>query len=521
MRIFKVMKYCLIKRIVVTAMIGFGALPGIFAERINHEGRILGPLPVVTSPLLFNTTQADAVVAAMQIFPVTHAWNEDISRRPLLANSAAMISQIITDLDPTRRTFRAFYEMNFVLVPDNQARIPINFLNYPDESDLDGGTFPYGSYPIPSNMPIEGWPRATGTLTLSEWQRDNSGGDRHAIIVQPGTGFMWETWLTKLNAASAWEASNGAKWDLNSIALRPAGWAAGDAAALPMLGGLVRYDECQRGVVEHACRIVVRRTRAQAIYPATHFAATGTGPNTPAMGQRLRLRSAYVISNSWTTAEKAVLQALKKYGALVSDNGNFFSISVVPDNRWAPNEFTNLTSVSITNFEVIQTTGPAEGPRSPGAPVANAGPDQLVTLGTAANLNGFVSFASAPPPVIEWKLYSGPGAVAFGDASQTNTTADFSQPGIYTLMLSTSNGVHAVAYDAAVVTVADPIRLAIGRTGTNANVSWTGGGPPYVLQKATALSSNSWSPLLTTNSRAATVPMIGTNSFFRVQGAPF
>ena len=92
------------------------------AERINQEGRILGPVPVVTSPILFNTPQADAVVSALQIFPVTSAWNEDVSRRPVLVNSAAMIAQIKADLASSRQTLRPFYEMNFVLVPGNQSQ---------------------------------------------------------------------------------------------------------------------------------------------------------------------------------------------------------------------------------------------------------------------------------------------------------------------------------------------------------------------------------------------------------------
>lgn len=71
-------------------------------ERINQEGRILGPAPVVTTPILFNTTNADAVVAAMQILPVTNPWNECISNRPVLANSDAMIGQIYTNA--ARRT---------------------------------------------------------------------------------------------------------------------------------------------------------------------------------------------------------------------------------------------------------------------------------------------------------------------------------------------------------------------------------------------------------------------------------
>ncbi len=273
------------------------------AERINQEGRILGPAPTVTEPILFNTAAADAVVAAMQIFPVTDPWNEDVSRLPLLANSSAMIARITSDLESSRRTLRPFYEMNYVLVPDNEPSKSILFFNYPDESDLNGGKSPYGSYPIPSDLPIETWPVGTGKLTLAQWQKDveNTGGDRHAIIVKPGAGSIWETWETQLTG-SGWQASNGAQFNLNSNALRPLGWTSADAAGLPMFPALVRYDECERGMVEHAVRLVVYRTRVGPIYPARHQASVGdtTDPNIPAMGQRLRLKAGFVIPATWT-----------------------------------------------------------------------------------------------------------------------------------------------------------------------------------------------------------------------------
>ena len=440
------------------------------AQRINHEGRILGPAPVVTTPTLFNTPAADAVVSAMQIMPRDSAWNEDVSQRPVLANSNAMIAQIISDLSPSRRTLRPFYEMNYVLVPDTQPRVTIPFFNYPDESDLDGGAFPNGNYPIPSNLPIETWPRGTGNLTLEQWQQDvnNTGGDRHAIIVAPGAGSIWETWLTRLTQ-NGWEASNGAKFDLNSNVLRPAGWTSADAAGLPMFPAVVRYDECQRGMVEHALRIVVARTRREYIYPATHYASSipATSVNHPAMGQRVRLKSSFVIPESWTIEEKAVLRALKKYGALVADNGNFFSVSVCPDDRFASNAFDHLSTIAIDNFEVIQTTGPNEGPRSPGAPTVEAGPDQVLELPMNATLNGVVN-APLGNPTIQWQLYSGPAAVVFGDPSDPTTTASFSQAGVYTLMLSANDGVHTTAYDALVVQVTS--RASMGNISTRVDV---------------------------------------------------
>jgi hypothetical protein len=440
------------------------------AERINQEGRILGPEPVVTTSTLFNTPAGDDIVSAMQIMPRDSAWNEDISQRPLLSNSNAMIAQVISDLAASRRTLRPFYEMNYALVPDNQPRVTIPFFNYPDESDLDGGTFPNGSYPIPPNLPIETWPNGTGNLTLQQWQQDvnNTGGDRHAIIVAPGTGSIWETWLTKLTP-NGWEASNGAKFDLNSNALRPASWTSGDAAGLPMFPALVRYDECRRGMVEHAVRLVVAKSRREYIYPARHYASSipATSVNYPAMGQRFRLKADFVTPQNWTVEEKAVLLALKKYGAIVADNGNFFSISVCPDDRFAANAFDHLSTITIDNFEVIATTGPNEGPRSPGTPTVDAGQDQFIELPVSATLNGVVN-APLGNATIQWRLYSGPAAVAFADPSHATTTASFTQAGVYTLLLSASDGVHTVAYDALVVHVTS--RASMGNISTRVDI---------------------------------------------------
>jgi hypothetical protein len=491
------------------------------AERINQEGRILGPAPVVTNAILFNTTNADAVLSAMQIFPVTNPWNECISNRPVLPNSAAMISQITNDLATNRQTLRMFKEMNFVLVPDSQALKPIQFLDYPDESDLNGGTDPYGLYPIPTNMPVETWPSETSGQTLLQWQQDafGWGGDRHSIVVQPGVGDVWETWQAKL-VGTNWQASNGAKFNLYTNGLRPAGWTSADAAGLPMFPALVRFDECERGMVEHAMRVVVKRTRyGTYIYPATHYAApsTNTSTNLPAMGQRLRLKASYVINPNWTKQEKAVLLGLKKYGALVADNGNFFSISVTPDDRWPAGCFDRLNTLGITNFEVVQTTGPNEGPRSPGAPTANAGPDGAAAIGVPVQLQGAVTFSNTAP-VIQWKLYSGPGPVAFGDATQTNTTATFNTPGIYTLMLSADNGVHAVAYDAVVFSVAQSIVLSAALVGTNLNLSWSGGAAPFVIERSAGLSRAGWIPCMTSSVQTVSVPVLNADGFFRVRG---
>jgi hypothetical protein len=477
-------------------------------ERINQEGRILGPPPVVTAPTLFNTPEADAVLSAMQVFPTDNPWNEDISRRPLLPNSDTMIAQIMADLSSSRRTLRAFFEMNFVLVPANQRLVPIDLFNYPDESEP-------GPYPIPPNLPVETWPLETGSLTLEEWQTDiqATGGDRHAIIVQPATGLVWETWLTQ-RVGTNWQASNGARFNLNSNALRPDGWTSADAAGLPMFPALVRYDECERGVVEHAVRLVVKRTRREYIYPARHFASSTTLTNVPAMGQRLRLKAGYGIPGTWSKQEKAVLRAMQKYGAMVADNGNFFSISVTPDQRWPAGAFDHLASVGITNFEVVSTTGPTEGPRSPGAARVSAGPDKTAAVGAAVMLEGAVSASS--PTANRWELYSGPAAVSFTDAAHTNANTIFPAPGAYTLMLTAEDGIHAPVHDAVVVTAADSLILAVACVGSQATLRWAGGHPPYVVEKTETLSPLLWRPALTTDTANASVRLASPAVFFRV-----
>jgi hypothetical protein len=451
------------------------------AERINQEGRILGPAPEVSRPTLFNTPEADAIVSAMQILPVTNPWNEDISQRPRLANSDAMIAQIKSDLSPTRQNLRAFYEMNYVLVPDNQPRLTIPFLDYPDESDLDGGTFPNGNYPIPPNMPIESWPKGTGNLSLSQWQMDvnNNGGDRHGIMVAPGLGSFWETWQMKLTQ-TGWQASNGAKFNLNSNTLRPLDWTSGDAAGLPMFPAVPRFDECERGMVEHAMRLAVAKTRREYIYPAVHYASTipASSINYPAMGQRLRLKASFVVPSNWTIEEKAILLGLKKYGAIVADNsGGFFSISVAPDDRWPANCFDHLATISIDNFEVIQTTGLTEGPRSSGAPIVDAGPDQVIGIDDTATLSAVIS-APNGGTVINWRLYSGPAPVQLTNANSATANASFSAPGSYAFMVSVTDNIHAVAHDAVIIKVMPHVRMANISTraavGTAQNVAIAG-----------------------------------------------
>ena len=212
---------------------------------------------------------------------------------------------------------------------------------------------------------------------------------------------------------SGWRASNGAKFDLNSNSLRPAGWTSGDAAGLPNVPGRAAFRRMRARDGRAPMRLAVAKTRREYIYPAVHYASSipASSTNYPAMGQRLRLKASFVIPSNWTIEERAILLGLKKYGAIVADNSRgFFSISVAPDDRWPANCFDHLATISIDNFEVIQTTGPTEGPRSPGAPTVDAGPDQVIGIDDTATLSAVVS-APNRGTTINWRLYSGPAPV--------------------------------------------------------------------------------------------------------------
>lgn len=434
----------------LTALISLSLLAVLAnAERINHEGRILFNTPFIAAPVQFNTSQSDVIMGTLQVMPRNNPWNEDISRRPRLSNSNQMIAMIKSELLSTRQTLRAFHEMNFCIVPFTQPLVPIDFFNWPEESDL-------GPWPIPSIQPVETWPRETGILTLDQWQRDvnNVGGDRHSITLQPAGGYFYETWLAHKRDNGTWEASNGARFNINSNNLRPAGWTSGDAAGLPMLPALVRFDEVKRGRIEHALRLVVKHTRAGYIYPARHNASVPytTDPNVPAMGQRLRLKSTFVIPANWSKEEKLVLAALKKYGGLIADNGNFFSFSVTPDDRWPSGCFDRLSTVDINNFEVVQSTGSSEGPRSPNPPVVDAGPDRTASVGVQITIAASVA-GGTTTPVLSWYRYNGPTALTFSSTTTASTQVTFNAPGTYTLMLRAVDNVHTPGYDAVIVTV--------------------------------------------------------------------
>jgi hypothetical protein len=158
-----------------------------------------------------------------------------------------------------------------------------------------------------------------------------------------------------------WEAACTAAFDLASNKLRPDGWTSADAAGLPIFPAVIRYDEVERGIVGHAMRFTVRRTRRAYVYPATHYASRLTDADLPRMGERFRLRADFDVSG-FSPHPRAILKGLQKYGMFMADNGGDWRISVAPDRRIK--NLDELRRVKGSDFEVVRTTGPNEGPRA-------------------------------------------------------------------------------------------------------------------------------------------------------------
>ena len=303
-------------------------------------------MPEITQPVMFNTPEADRIMAALQVFPPDSPWNEDISQRPLHPNSAG----IIAATNPNRWLWFNL-DMGFIIAPPNQKRVPVKITAYPGESDK-------GPFPIPDNVPIEGWPIYGGNL--EDYQRKKENADRHALVVDAANGVLYEFYSARKTDAG-WEAAQASIFDLKSNELRPAGWTSSDAAGLPVVPAAIRYEECERGLVEHAIRVTVRKTRREYVYPATHFASRHTNPDYPRMGERLRLRKDFDTSG-FSKHPKAILEGMKKYGMFVADNGMDWLVSIAPDARLK--NLDELKRVKGKDFEVILPTGPNEGPRA-------------------------------------------------------------------------------------------------------------------------------------------------------------
>jgi hypothetical protein len=313
---------------------------GLFGAAPKEEPR--GPrLPKVRQPLLFNTPEADAVLAALQVFPKNSAWNEDVSKRPVHPDSDKLVASIGKD-----KPIGWNWDMAFVIVPPDQPRVDVKLSGFGGESDK-------GPYPVPENTPIEGWPVDGRKL---EDAQVRGGSDRHAIVVDPANGMLYE-FYRMFKRPEGWQADCEATFDLKTNKMRPRGWTSSDAAGLPIFPSLPRFDELERGAVTHALRFTVARTRREFLYPARHQAGSSDSPAVPAMGQRFRLKASTDLAG-FPKHARVIAEALKKHGMFVADNGSDWRISIPPDRRITGLEA--LARLKGSDFEAVATSGESE-----------------------------------------------------------------------------------------------------------------------------------------------------------------
>jgi hypothetical protein len=274
------------------------------------------------------------------VFPRSNPWNQRVDKLPLVANSAAIIRSIGSDGGVHPDFGSGLYNGAPIGIPYTTAgrrtkKVRVSF-DYADESDK-------GPYPLPPNAPIEGGA--------------NSDGDRHVIVVDRSACKLYELYdAHPQNGGASWHAGSGAIWSLRSNKLRPSGWTSADAAGLPILPGLARYEDlAKRGGIDHALRFTASRTRKAFIYPARHYASSLTDPDLPAMGQRLRLKASFNVSG-FPRQARAVLHALKRYGMILADNGSSWYITGAPNKRWNNDDLHTLGRVRGSDFEVVDTS---------------------------------------------------------------------------------------------------------------------------------------------------------------------
>jgi hypothetical protein len=296
-----------------------------------------GSAPVLPDNTSDSSATTSSSFGGRRFFPADNPWNRDISTDAVDPNSAALISTCgaSASLHPDFGTsyLGSPIGMPYVIVRGTQAKVPVTF-QYSSESDP-------GPYPIPPDAPIEGGPASTG--------------DRHVLIVDSDNWRLYELYdAHPVNGGSSWTAGSGAIFDLNINALRPAGWTSADAAGLPILPGLVRYDEVvEQKAINHALRFTCPTSRRGYVSPARHFASSRTDVNQPPMGMRVRLKSSVDVS-SFPANVQVILRALQKYGMFMADNGSAFFVSGTHDTRWNNDELNAMKRLHGSDFEVVK-----------------------------------------------------------------------------------------------------------------------------------------------------------------------
>lgn len=277
-------------------------------------------------------------VGGCPVFPANNYWNTPVTNLQVDPHSDDWLSHMSPGSDLHPDFGKSYgdqpvpYGIPITVVDDSHAKVPVKF-QYRHESDP-------GPYPLGDDTKIEG-----GT---------HSSGDRHAIVVDSTSCELYETWRTQ-HKADGWHAGSGATWDLNSNRLRPDGWTSADAAGLPVLAGLLRYDEVEvDGQVSHAIRFTTDDSQQAHIWPARHDAGSESDPAYPPMGARFRLKASFPLSG-YRADTVVVLQAMQTYGLVLADNGSPWYFQGTADKRWPAGLIDQLKTIPAAAFEAVDT----------------------------------------------------------------------------------------------------------------------------------------------------------------------
>ena len=313
-------------------------------------------------------------------FPSNSLWNTNIANAPVDPNSAAIIN-FIGNNTPLHPDFGSgLYDgqtigIPYIVVPGTQRLVNINYTLYGDESDP-------GPMPIPGNALIEGYP-APGN------------GDRHVLILDQGNCWLYELYYAFNQSLAGWNAGSGAVWDLEANEMRPYTWTSADAAGLPILPGLVRFDEVQAGAINHAIRVTLQNSLEAFTPPASHWAANSSNQYAAPMGMRMRLKASFDISG-FSKHNQVILTALKQYGMIMADNGSSLFITGTPDLHWNNDDLGDLHGVTASDFEVLLIS-PLYTPQN-----VPTGPNPTINSFTATSSGG-----SGDPVTLNWNVTNG------------------------------------------------------------------------------------------------------------------
>src|SRR5579862_5633011 len=270
------------------------------------------------------------------MFPADNVWNTPITTLPVdprsrawLASMGSADTNLHPDFGPTFDPSQPYYGIPFTVIGPHQGFVRLHF-EYASESDR-------GPYPFGPDTPIEGGQHASG--------------DRHAIMVDPRTCTLYELYDAVWHPGGGSTAGSGAIWHLTSNALRPATWTSADAAGLPILPGLLDWEEVRSGHVDHAIRMTAEQTDTAFIWPARHEAGARDDPSLPPMGARFRLEASFPVKR-YPPLVQVVLRAMQTYGLILADNGSNWYFQGVAEN-WPLWFVDDLKTIPASAFQAV------------------------------------------------------------------------------------------------------------------------------------------------------------------------